>query len=132
MAAHRIFKVDAEGVLTTFAETGKPGYSGDGGRAVDARLNGPYLLASDTRGNVYFADAENHVIRAVNRKGTIRTVAGTGKPGFRGDGGPATKARLSEPYGVAVDASGAVYVADHGNSRVRRIDPSGTITTIVP
>jgi sugar lactone lactonase YvrE len=130
--AHRILRVDAEGVMTTFAGTGKAGYGGDGGPAVDAELNGPYLLASDARGNLYFADTGNHVIRVVNRKGIIRTVAGTGTPGFRGDGGPATKARLNEPYGVAVDASGAIYIADRGNSRVRRVDRSGTITTIVP
>jgi sugar lactone lactonase YvrE len=130
--AHQILKVDAEGVLTRFAGTGKAGYSGDGGPAVEAKLNEPGLLASDARGNLYFSDAQNHVIRVVNRRGTIRTVAGTGKPGFRGDGGPATEARLNEPYGVAVGASGAIYIADHGNSRVRRVDRSGTITTIVP
>jgi len=130
--AHRILKVDASGTLTTFAGTGKPGYSGDGGPAADAKLNGPYLMANDARGNLYIADALNHVIRVVDRKGNIRTVAGTGTAGFRGDGGPATKARLNEPYGVAVDASGAIYIGDHGNGRVRRVNRSGTITTIVP
>lgn len=130
--AHRILKVDAGGTLTRFAGTGKPGYSGDGGPAADAKLNGPYLMANDSRGNLYLADALNHVIRVVDRKGNIRTVAGTGTAGFRGDGGPATKARLNEPYGVAVDASGAIYIGDHGNGRVRRVNRSGTITTIVP
>jgi sugar lactone lactonase YvrE len=130
--AHRILKVDANGAMTTFAGTGKPGYSGDGGPAAEAELNGPYLLATDGRGNLYIADALNHVIRVVDRKGSIRTVAGTGTAGFRGDGGPATKARLNEPWGVAVDASGAIYIGDHGNGRVRRVNRSGTITTIVP
>jgi hypothetical protein len=108
-AAHQILKVDAEGVMTTFAGTGKAGYSGDGGPALDAKLNEPGLMAIDARGNLYFSDAQNHVIRVVNRKGTIRTVAGSGKAGFSGDGGPAMTARLNEPYGVAVDASGAIY-----------------------
>jgi streptogramin lyase len=118
--------------MTTFAGTGKAGYAGDGGPAINAKLNGPYGLATDARGNVYIADLENHVIRVVNRRGMIRTVAGTGTEGLRGDGGPATKARLSGPYGVAVDASGALYIADTGNGRVRRVNPSGVITTILP
>jgi len=105
---------------------------GDGGPASRTQLNGPYLLATEARGNLYIVDAGNHVIRVADRRGRVRTVAGTGTPGFRGDEGPATKARLSEPYGVAVDASGTIYIADHGNGRVRRVDASGTITTIVP
>lgn len=130
--AHRILKVDAEGSMTTYAGTGKPGYGGDGGPATEAELNGPYHMASDARGNLYFADTGNHVIRVVDRKGNIRTVAGTGRPGFRGDGGPATKARLNEPYAVAVDGAGALYITDYGNSRVRRVNRSGTIATIAP
>jgi sugar lactone lactonase YvrE len=130
--AHRIVEVDADGVMATIAGTGNAGYSGDGGPAVEAELNAPGHVATDARGNLYFADAENHAIRVVNRKGVIRTVAGTGKPGFRGDGGPATKARLNEPYAVAVDTSGTIYVTDHGNNRVRRVDAAGTITTIIP
>ena len=132
-AANRILEVDHDGVMATpIAGTGNAGYSGDGGPAIEAELNAPGHLATDARGNLYFADAENHAIRVVNRKGIIRTVAGTGRPGFRGDGGPATKARLHEPYAVAVDAAGTIYATDHGNNRVRRVDAAGTITTIVP
>jgi sugar lactone lactonase YvrE len=131
-AAHRVLQVGADGTMTAFAGTGKPGYTGDGGPATEAELNGPYLLASDDRGRLFIADALNHAIRVVDRSGRIRTVAGTGSAGFRGDGGPATKAQLSEPWGVAVDGSGALYIADHGNGRVRRVDPAGIITTIVP
>ncbi len=129
--AHRIYKVDADR-MTAFAGTGKAGYSGDGGPATAAKLNGPYHVDSDAEGNLYFADAANHAVRVVDRSGTIRTVAGTGKPGARGDGGPADEARLNEPYAVAVDDSGAMYITDTGNSRVRRVSPSGTIRTIVP
>jgi sugar lactone lactonase YvrE len=118
--------------MSTFAGTGKAGYSGDGGPAVDARLNSPYSIASDAGGNLYFSDSGAHVVRAVDRKGVIRTMAGTGTPGFRGDGGTAAEARLNAPYGVAVDAAGALYIADYDNAKVRRVRPSGTITTIVP
>lgn len=129
--AHRVYKVDAGGVMTTFAGTGKAGYSGDGGPATDAELNGPYGLATDARGSLYIADLENHVIRVVNRRGTIRTVAGTGTEGSGGERERATKAPLSGPYAVAVD-SGTLYIADTGNARVRRVGRSGTTTTILP
>jgi sugar lactone lactonase YvrE len=130
--AHRVYEVGADGVMTIFAGTGNAGYSGDGGRATDAELNGPYGLTTDTRGNVYIADYENHAIRVVDRKGTIRTVAGTGIAGFSGDGKPATKAQLNGPYAVAVDDSGTLYIADSHNLRVRRVDPAGKISTILP
>ena len=80
------------------------------------------------QGNVYIADYRNHRLRKVSPGGTITTIAGTGKTGFSGDGGPATSARLHEPEGVAVDGKGNVYIADNGNDRVRKVSPGGTIT----
>jgi uncharacterized protein (TIGR03437 family) len=84
----------------------------------------------DGAGNLYLADTDNARVRKVAANGTITTLAGTGVAGFAGDGGPATSAQLNLPYGLAVDATGAVYVADLGNNRVRRIGPSGTISTV--
>ena len=130
--AHRVYKVGVDGTMTTFAGTGKAGYSGDGGQATEAELNGPYGLTTDARGNVYIADYENHAIRVVDRNGTIRTVAGSGTAGFSGDGKSATRAQLNGPYAVAVDDSGAMYIADTENGRVRRVDPAGKISTILP
>jgi sugar lactone lactonase YvrE len=80
-------------------------------------------VAVDGKGNVYIADLGNQRVRKVSRGGTITTIAGTGKYGFSGDGGPATSARLYNPYGVAVDGKGNVYIADHLNSRVRKVQP---------
>jgi sugar lactone lactonase YvrE len=129
---HRVYRVSADGLMTTFAGTGKAGYSGDGGLATDAELNGPSGLTTDARGNVYIADYENHAIRVVDRKGNIRTVAGTGTAGSAGDGKLATKAQLDGPYSVSVDHSGALYIAENAGRRVRRVDPAGKISTLLP
>ena len=118
--------------MTTFAGTGMAGYSGDGGHAANAELNGPSGLTTDARGNVYIADYENHAIRVVDRKGIIRTLAGSGAADSSGDGKPATKARLSGPYCVAVDQSGAPYISENLGRRIRRVDPAGKISTILP
>ena len=126
----RIRRIDAEGVITTIAGTGERGFSGDGGPAAEAQFAYPSGLALDGSGNLYVADSENSRIRRIDPEGTITTIAGTGERGFSGDGGPATEARLAYPGGLAVDGSGNLYVADSGNSRIRRIDPEGTITTI--
>jgi sugar lactone lactonase YvrE len=117
------------GTITTIAGTGSPSYGGDDGPAVSAGLNMPTGVAVDGSGNVYIADAGNNRIRKISTSGTITTVAGTGIYGFSGDGGPATSARLAHPFGVAVDLSGTVYVADFYNSRVRKI-VDGVITTV--
>jgi sugar lactone lactonase YvrE len=130
--AHRVYRVGADGVMTTFAGTGEAGYSGDGGPATAAQLSKPNGLATDPRGNLYIADWGNNVVRMVNTKGLIRTVAGTGTAGSAGDGRPATKAQLRGPYAVALDHSGALYIADTGNRRVRRVDAAGKISTIFP
>jgi sugar lactone lactonase YvrE len=105
------------------------GYSGDGSAATSAKLASPAAVAYDSAGNLYIADAQNHVIREVSTAGIVTTVAGTGVEGFGGDGGPATAALLDTPTGVAVDASGNLYIADSHNQRIREVS-QGTITTI--
>jgi len=126
---NRIRKVDPSGVITTFAGTGKPGFAGDGGPAVEAKL-GASGVAVDEAGNVYIAEAGNGRVRVVDPSGIIETVAGGGRKGVVGDGGPATEADLKWPRGVAVDAEGNLYIADAGFARVRKVDPAGIITTV--
>ena len=126
---YRIRRVDPAGTITTFAGTGERGFSGDGGLAVEARLNYPVGVAVDGDGNVYIADAYNYRIRWVDPAGIITTFAGNGERGFSGDGGPAVEAQLNDPWDIAVDGNGNFYIADSYNHRVRRVDPTGTITT---
>jgi DNA-binding beta-propeller fold protein YncE len=118
--------------ITTAVGTGEKGFAGDGGPATEALLNGPFDIAFDLAGNLYFSDTFNCRIRRVDAAtGTIATIAGNGEAGYSGDGGPATTAALNEPYGVVVDRSGNVYIADRLNRRVRRIDAhSGIIITL--
>ena len=125
----RIHRVDPDGVVTTFAGTGDPGFSGDGGPATQAGLVGPRGMAVDAIGNVYIADGSDHRIRRVDPDGVITTFAGTGESGFSGDGGPATQAGLFFPTDVGVDSNGSVYIADLRNYRIRRVDRDGVITT---
>lgn len=103
---------------------------GDGGQAVASQLAQPEGLAVDSSGNLYIADAANHRVRLVTPAGVISTVAGNGHPGFSGDNGPAAAAQLNQPYDVALDSSGNLYIADYGNQRVRRIGSDGNITTV--
>ena len=128
---NRVLVKNPAGIMTTLAGNGSPGYSGDGGRATQAQLNGPIGLALDAAGNLYIADTLNHRIRKVSADtGYIATVAGNGQAGFSGDGGPALQAMLSHPRGVAVDGDGNLYVTDSGNQRVRLIAADGGIRTI--
>ena len=127
---NRIRRVDRGGTITTFAGTGKRGYSGDGGPAVAAQFDGPIDLALDDSGNLYITDSGNNRIRRVDTSGIITTVAGSGERGYSGDGGPAVAAQLDRPFGVAVDGSGTIYISDTSNQRVRRVNNLGTITTI--
>ena len=129
---HRVRKVDTSGNISTVAGTGTPGFSGDGGAATSARLNSPRGVALDSSGNLYIADATNHRVRKVDATtGNISTVAGTGTPGFSGDGGAATSAALGSPRGVALDGSGNLYIADWSNHRIRRVDATtGNISTV--
>ena len=103
---------------------------GDGGPAIAAALSDAEGVAVDSAGNLFIADANDHRIRKIATDGTISTLAGDGFPGFRGDGGPASAARLNTPYGIAVDSADNLYIADLGNNRVRKIAPDGTITTV--
>ncbi len=124
--------VGAEPTIVTAAGSGQAGDGADGGLAVVTRLNMPFDVALDARGDLFFSDTFNHRIRKVDRAtGRITSVAGNGTAGFSGDGGPATRAQLNEPYGIAVGPGGELFVADRLNRRVRRVDPRhGTITTV--
>ena len=124
-----IRKVDSSGIITTVAGNGKAGFSGDGGPATGAALNGPGGIAFDSAGNLYIADLSNNRIRKVDTAGIITTVAGNGVNGFSGDGGPATSAALANPHAVAVDSAGNLYIADTNNFRVRKVNSAGIITT---
>lgn len=179
-----IKKIDASGIITTFAGTsGFGGYAGDGGLAISAKLNAPAGVAIDAIGNVYIADygnsvirkvsvsgsittiagsgtstvdgilassaaisvpssvavdasgnvflVDDHRVRKINSFGIITTIAGTGAYGFSGDGGPATNATFKIIEAIAVDGSGNLYIADTGNSCIRKVDTLGIVTTIV-
>lgn len=125
---HRLRKVTA-GTISTIAGTGSAGFSGDGGVATAAQLNGVRGLVFDDAGSLYLADELNERVRKIDSLGNISTVAGTGVAGFGGDGGLATAAQLSAPADLAIDAEGNLFVADSGNHRLRRIDTAGNITT---
>jgi streptogramin lyase len=117
--------------VVTFAGTGKPGYSGDGGPATNAQLNNPYGLARGLDGGLYICDMDNHVIRKITRDGIISTVAGTGKRGYSGDGGIATRAELNEPYEVRFDKEGNIFFVEMRNGVVRRVDAKTKIISTV-
>ena len=126
---HRIRKVDGKGIITTIAGSGEAGYSGDGGPATAAVISDGNGIVFDATGNLYFVDDEAHVVRRIGLDGLISTVAGTGEPGFSGDGGPATAAALNVPSDLIFDDGGNLYIADQGNHRVRVVRPDGTIDT---
>ena len=130
IAFHVIRKVDKEGRISTVAGSGKKGYAGDGGAATKALLAEPYEIKFDADGSMYFVEMLNNLVRKVDKSGAISTVAGTGKPGFSGDAGPAREATFNKPHSIALDGKGALFVCDIGNHRVRRVDlKSGVVTT---
>jgi len=127
---NRVRRISPAGVITTLAGDGQAGFGGDNGQASKAELDRPYGVAVAGDGSVYIADFGNNRVRRVSPSGVITTFAGDSKDGYTGDGGPATSAELSEPFGVAVAADGTVYIADSGNSVIRRVSPLGVITTV--
>lgn len=129
---HCVRRVEyGSGIITTVAGTGKAGYSGDGGPAAKAELNSPYGIALDTADNLYIVDRLNACVRMVETAtGIIRTIAGTGQPGYAGDGGPANLAQLQEPNDIVLDGKGRLFIADVRDHRVRMLDlASGIIIT---
>jgi streptogramin lyase len=130
-AATAAARQDRAATISTFAGTGVAGYAGDGGPAAAARLDQPFGLARGPDGALYVCEAGNHVIRRVGRDGIISTVAGTGKAGYAGDGGPATRAALDEPYEVRFDRRGNMFFVERLNHVVRRVDVrTGVISTV--
>ncbi|MEV3852250.1 RICIN domain-containing protein [Streptomyces microflavus] len=127
---HRVRRITTDGKISTVAGTGAAGFGGDGGPATAAQLKKPRGMTADSAGNLYVADSENNRIRKITADGKISTVAGTGTAGFGGDGGPATAAQLKFPFSVAVDSTGALYVSEYGNHRVRKVSPDGNISTV--
>lgn len=126
----RVLYVDGEGMLWSMAGTGIMGDSGDGGPALLAEFNELAGVAIAPEGSVYVSDAGAHRVRVIDPGGMIRTVAGTGVPGYAGDGGLATSAQLNHPSALAVDSEGRLYIADSRNHAVRQIDENGVITTM--
>ena len=129
-ANQRIRKVGVNGIIATVAGNGSASYSGDGGMATNAALSNPSGVAVDSLGNIYFADTFNSRIRKVGTNGIITTEAGNGSQGYSGDGGAATNAALNNPFGVAVDNLGDVFIADSAGQRIRKVGTNGIITTV--
>jgi sugar lactone lactonase YvrE len=126
----RVRVVSADGTIHTLAGNGKSAFDGDGGPATDHSLDYPLSTVVDRDGNVYIADDNQNRVRKVAPDGTMTTVIGDGSFGSKGDGGPASKAQVNDPQGVAIDAAGNLYVSEYGANRIRRIDPAGVVTTI--
>lgn len=125
----RVRIVNSEGIIKTFAGSGNEGYNGDSMPATQATIDKPFGLALDNNGNLYIADRGNNRIRKVNKAGIITTVAGDGAFFFMGDNGPAYRASIAGPTGIAVDGKGNVYIADRNNNRIRVVDSLGMIRT---
>jgi sugar lactone lactonase YvrE len=135
----QIVRISAGSLVSVVAGNGTCGYSGDGGPAASAQLDGPIGIAFDSAGTLYIADTNNHRIRRVDTHGIMTTVAGTGSPGYTGDGGPATSAEMGYPFDVGISPSGALYIAESKCACVAPTEPgrlrmvqlsSGTITTV--
>ena len=121
---HSVRKLSPQGNLTIVAGTGADGFSGDGGPATGAQLSQPRGVAVDGAGNIWIADTGNHRLRVISSNGIIATAAGSSSGGFSGDGGPADVAQFRSPSALVVDNAGAIWIADTGNNRVRKMTPS--------
>ncbi len=128
---NRIRKVNFDGVITTIAGLGKPGYGGDFGPAERALLKYPFGISLDSKENLYIADRGNNRVRKIDKRGIITTIAGDGTHSFGGDYGPANYSSLAFPTDVIIDSLGVIYIADRNNNRVRKIDRLGVITTLM-
>jgi RHS repeat-associated protein len=127
---HRVRRVGLDGIITTVAGNGMAGSGGDGGLATQAQLNFPYGLTVGPDASLYVAEYRGQRVRRVGPDRIITTVAGTGTPGYAGDGGPATAAQLYSPWALAVGPDGSLYIADISNNCIRRVSPDGRITTV--
>jgi class 3 adenylate cyclase len=116
---NRVRRINDDGTVSTIAGTGQAGALGDGGPATAAELDGPQSVAIDSSGDVFIADSQNNRVQEVTASGTMTTFAGTGQSGYSGDGGPASKATLNDPTGVAIGFGGAIFIADSGNNVIR-------------
>ncbi len=130
-SGQRIRRVAADGKISTIAGSGEKGFRGDGGPALQASFNLPHEIRFDRHGDLYIVDMQNHAVRKVDMKTrAISTVAGSGKPGYAGDGGPATKSLLKSPHSIQFGPDGNLYICDIGNHVIRRVDMhSGVIST---
>jgi streptogramin lyase len=131
-SGQRIRRIDTKGNVHTIAGNGQRGYTGDGGLAIHATFHLPHEIRFDTQGDLYVVDMNNHVVRCIDKETQIiRTVAGTGKPGYAGDGGPATQASLKQPHSIQFGPEGDLWICDIGNHVVRRVDQkTGVIRTV--
>jgi sugar lactone lactonase YvrE len=128
---HRVRVVDPSGRITTVAGTGEPGFSPDGTLAVEAKLDTPWGIGLDREDRLLIGDARNQRVRRVDDDGRLVTLAGSGRRGFAGDGGPATEASLNYPEGLYVDPSGRLFIGDEWNNAVRVVDTNGIISTVI-
>src|SRR5215475_6179569 len=120
------------GIMQTVAGTGEKGYAGDGGLATHARMSEPFMCAFDAQGHLYVAEATNHCLRRIDQTtGVIITVVGTGAVGYSGDGGPATRATLNQPYSLQIDTNGDIYIVDRLNAVIRKVEAATDIITTV-